>query len=95
MGFYLLHPDEVVELTVAADGAARYALLHGGDDTPECRLRAGEALSGAWLTALLQGLSVLPISGPVEVVATRESLRRLLSDLGYPYLALRLGYPHP
>ena len=41
VGFYLLHPDEVVELTVAVDGAARYALLHGGDDTPQCRLRAG------------------------------------------------------
>ncbi|MGC9665152.1 Acg family FMN-binding oxidoreductase [Planosporangium sp. 12N6] len=77
------------------DVAAVYAILHGDGDGPMDWLRAGEALSAGWLTATVQGLSVLPISAVVEVLATRLALRRMLSGLGYPYLALRLGYPDP
>ena len=54
---------------------------------------AGEALSAAWLTATCHHLSILPISAPVEVTSTRERLRQLLSGLGYPYLAIRIGHP--
>jgi nitroreductase len=75
------------------DRAARYALLHGEGDTPQAWLRAGEALSAVWLTAIGQQLSLLPISAVVENLATRERLRHLLSNLGYPYLALRVGHP--
>jgi nitroreductase len=91
-GRYLGQPG-TLPVDASHDAAARYAILHGDSDSQQCRLRAGEGLSAGWLSAMLQGVSVLPISGPVEVVATRRMLRRLLSDLGYPYLALRLGYP--
>lgn len=75
------------------DVAARYAILHGNADDPTDWLAAGEGLSAGWLTAVTLGLSVMPISAVVEVVATRMVLRRLLSGVGYPFLALRLGYP--
>lgn len=77
------------------DRAARYALLYGDDDEPDNWLRAGEALSAAWLTATDQGVSLVPMSGVVEVSATRQVLRRVLANVGHPYLAMRLGMPDP
>ena len=73
------------------DRAASYAVLFGQDDEPASWLRAGEALSAAWLTATVHGVSLLPLSGAVEVPLTRAALRRLLAGIGQPYLVLRLG----
>jgi hypothetical protein len=85
------------ELEVGAghDTAAIYAIVYGDDDRPVDWLRAGEALNAAWLTATTLGLTLLPYSAPTEVPATRETLRRMLSGVGYPYLALRLGHADP
>ncbi|HEX6967985.1 MAG TPA: nitroreductase [Micromonosporaceae bacterium] len=77
------------------DRAASYALLFGDGDDPVDWLIAGEALSAAWLTATVLGVSVLPLSGAVEVASTRQALRRIIAGLGYPYLVLRLGIPDP
>jgi nitroreductase len=77
------------------DTAATFAILYGEQDTPLDWLRAGEALSAAWLTAAELGISLLPLSATVEVAATRQALRRLLSGLGEPYLVLRLGHADP
>ena len=79
----------------AGDRAASYAVLFGAQDTPAGWLRAGEALSAAWLTATEHGVAVLPFSAPVETSATRLALRRLLAGLGHPYLVLRLGLADP
>jgi nitroreductase len=77
------------------DKAARYAVLFGSGDDRVDWLRAGEALSACWLAATELGMSVLPFSAVIEVPATREALRGLLSSVGYPYLVLRLGFPDP
>lgn len=77
------------------DKEASYAVLFGPGDGPAEWLKAGEAMSAAWLTAQELGLSVLPFSAVIEVPATRETLRRVLSGVGYPYLVLRLGSPDP
>lgn len=77
------------------DRYAVYALLFGDDDEPESWLRGGEALSAAWLVATELGLGMVPLSGVVENVSTREALHRMISQLGYPYLVLRLGVPDP
>ncbi|HEX5543161.1 MAG TPA: nitroreductase [Micromonospora sp.] len=77
------------------DRAAHYALLFGDEDEPEGWLRGGEALSAAWLTATNLGVSVLPLSGVIEVAGTRATLRQILAGLGYPYLVLRLGLIDP
>jgi len=77
------------------DRAAVYAVLHGDEDEPGDWLCAGEALSAAWLTATDLGVSMVPLSGVIEVDSTREALRQMLAGLGRPYLALRLGLADP
>ncbi|MFD2768167.1 Acg family FMN-binding oxidoreductase [Micromonospora eburnea] len=77
------------------DQAARYGILWGTEDEPDNWLRAGEGLSSAWLTATRLGVSVVPLSGVVELEGTRLTVRRLLAGLGYPYLTLRLGLQDP
>jgi nitroreductase len=79
----------------AADGHDRpavFAVLYGDGDGPLDWLRAGEALSALWLIAVELNVSVLPLSAPIEVAGARETVRRLLSGLGHPYLAVRLGH---
>jgi nitroreductase len=81
------------DLPVSAehDRAARFSILYGRGDEPRNWLRAGEALSAGWLTATERGISVMPLSAPVEVISTREAMRRLLPYLSHPYLVLRFG----
>ena len=73
------------------DRAALFAVLYGQSDERRDWLRAGEALSACWLTATERGISVMPLSAPVEVIGTRDTLRRLLSYLNHPFLVLRIG----
>jgi nitroreductase len=77
------------------DRSAAFAVLYGPADGPIDWLHAGEALSALWLVAVEMEVSVLPLSAPIEVIVAREAVRRLLSDLGHPYLALRLGHRLP
>ncbi|MFI7574727.1 Acg family FMN-binding oxidoreductase [Micromonospora sp. NPDC049497] len=77
------------------DQAAVYAMLYGDEDEPDNWLRAGEALSAGWLAATRLGVSLVPLSGVVEVPGTRQTLRGLLAGLGFPYLVLRLGIADP
>jgi hypothetical protein len=85
------------DLPVSAetDQTAVFAMLYGYGDQRLDWLHAGEALSAAWLTATELGVTVLPLSAPIEVAGTRETLRRLIADLGHPYLVLRLGTANP
>jgi nitroreductase len=75
--------------------SAVYGLLFRPGDEPEDWLRAGEALSACWLKATDLGVAVLPLSSVIEVPATREVLRRMLSGVGYPQLVLRFGLADP
>ncbi|HTF09896.1 MAG TPA: nitroreductase [Asanoa sp.] len=103
-------PAEATETTVATrdfghrgdlpvsaehDKSAGYAMLYGNADEPFDWLCAGEALSAAWLTATEQGVSVVPLSAPIEVVGTRQAMRTIIASVGYPYLMLRLGMVDP
>lgn len=90
-----LGPSGTLPASQGSDRAATYAVIFGAQDTPGGWLRAGEALSAAWLTAAEHGVAALPFSAPVETAATRVVLRRLLAGLGHPYLVLRLGMPDP
>jgi hypothetical protein len=77
------------------DRAAAYAILFGEEDTSVAWLSAGEALSAVWLEATERDVSVLPLSAAVEVPQTRQVLLSLLSNLGEPFLVLRLGIADP
>ena len=77
------------------DRAAVYGILWGTEDEPDSWLRAGEGLSAAWLAATRLGASLVPLSGVVEVDATRQTLRQMLSGLGFPYISMRLGLADP
>jgi nitroreductase len=81
------------DLTVTAgdDQAAVFVMLYGNTDEPVRWLRAGEALSAVWLTATEIGVSVVPHSAPIEVIATRQAMRAMIASTGYPFLVLRLG----
>lgn len=77
------------------DRAASYGLIFGNEDSTLCWLRAGEALSAAWLTAADNGVSVVPFTAPMEISATRTILHQLLAGVGHPYLVLRMGTANP
>jgi nitroreductase len=74
---------------------AIYAVLFGDTDDPPAWLRAGEALSAAWLTATRLGLAVLPFTAVIEMTATRQTIRRVLAYLGHPYVVVRVGTADP
>ncbi|BCJ74657.1 putative NAD(P)H nitroreductase [Catellatospora sp. IY07-71] len=78
-----------------SDRGARYAVVFTEHDGPADWLRGGEALSAVLLTAVRAGLGTAPISDVTELSVTRDELRRLLPDGGYPQLAVRVGYAPP
>ncbi|MFG1605185.1 Acg family FMN-binding oxidoreductase [Actinoplanes sp. NPDC049265] len=76
------------------DHAAVLGVLSTTTDTRPAWLRAGEALSAGWLTATRIEVSVLPLSGVIEVAASRSMVRDLVGD-GYPHLVLRFAAGEP
>lgn len=69
-------------------------LVLGGDrDEPDGWLRTGEALSALWLEATRRGLSVVPLSQPIETESTRVAVRRdVVAGAWEPHLLLRVGW---
>ena len=74
------------------DNGAAYVIVFGTGDQPADLLRGGEAVSALLLLATAEGLATAPLSEAVEVTWPRHLLRGMLSDLGEPYLVVRLGY---
>jgi len=75
------------------DQGAAYVVLFGvGDRRPDL-LRAGAALSALLLAATADGLASAAMSDVVEASWPRHLLRVVLSGVGEPYAAVRLGYP--
>jgi nitroreductase len=74
------------------DKGAAYVIVFGLSDQPVDLLRGGEAVSALLLLATAEGLATAPLSEVVEVSWPRHLLRGMLSDVGEPYLAVRLGY---
>ncbi|MEV4704411.1 Acg family FMN-binding oxidoreductase [Actinoplanes sp. NPDC049316] len=74
------------------DAGAAYVIVFGLSDRPADVLRGGEALSALLLAATADGLATAPLSDSVEVDWPRHLLRQLLSDVGEPYVAVRVGY---
>ncbi|MBW0014502.1 NAD(P)H nitroreductase [Mycobacterium sp.] len=74
------------------DNAVILALGTRTDDRL-AQLRAGEATSVVLLTATSVGLASCPVTEPLEIAATRESVRSDVFGGGdYPQMLLRLGW---
>jgi nitroreductase len=59
-------------------------------------LRAGEASSAVLLTATDMGLATTPLSQPLEVAHTRDSIsEHIVGPQSFPQLLLRVGWPQP
>ncbi|GAA5134665.1 Acg family FMN-binding oxidoreductase [Pseudonocardia adelaidensis] len=77
------------------DGAALVVLGTASDD-PLSQLRAGEAASAVLLHATELGLATCPLSQPLEVAATRITIRdAVLRGSLCPQLLLRVGWAPP
>jgi len=75
------------------DKGAAYVIVFGLTDQRLDLLRGGEGLSALLLLATAEDLATAPLSEAVEVAWPRHLLQGLLSDIGEPYLVVRLGYP--
>jgi len=86
------HGGDVLPVGEGLDESAEYVIIYGNGDEPVDLLRAGEALSALLLLATAYRLSTAPLSEAVEAAWPRNLLRGLLSGIGEPYIAVRLGY---
>jgi hypothetical protein len=84
----------MVEQTRTAVESGDGVIVLGGDgDDPGSWLLTGEALSALWLDATRAGLSVVPLSLPVEIDSVRDDLRKMVLNGGlHPHLMLRIGW---
>jgi hypothetical protein len=67
-------------------------VLGGEADDTLSWLRTGEGLTALWIRATRSGLSVVPLSRPVEVPTTRAELRAQLPGDLQPHLLVRIGW---
>lgn len=57
------------------------------------RVRAGEALSAAWLKATRNNMSLVPLSQALEVDETRRALQHdVLDDVAFAQIIARVGW---
>lgn len=74
-------------------GGDRVIALGGPHDATADWLRTGEALSALWLEATRSGISVVPMSQPMEVESIRREITRsVLGGRFEPHLLVRLGW---
>jgi hypothetical protein len=68
-------------------------VLCAPSDDPASWLTAGEGLSAMWLSATMEGLSVVPISQVIEVPETRAAFElEVLGGLARPLVVIRVGW---
>ncbi len=75
------------------DDAGVVLVLGTGTDDEVSQLRAGEATGVVLLTATALGLSSCPLTEPLEIDSTRDSVASLALDGdGFPQMLLRVGW---
>ena len=67
-------------------------VLGGVADDRLSWLRTGEALSALWIRATRTGLSVVPLSEPLDLPSIRTELRTQLANAFEPHLLVRVGW---
>jgi hypothetical protein len=82
-------PVEATDDVRSTDGVL---VLCATEDGTAAWLRTGELLCRLWVRAAQEGLSLVPLSQPVEIYRTREALREILGGDLYPELVVRVGW---
>lgn len=86
-------PGVLEDTRLVIHGGERVIALGGEHDDVGGWLRTGEAMSDLWLEATRAGMSVVPMSQPVEVESTRREIERTVLTARFePHLLLRVGW---
>lgn len=86
-------PGVLEDTRLVIHGGERIIALGGAHDDVAGWLRTGEAMSDLWLEATRAGMSVVPMSQPMEVESTRREIARtVLEERFEPHLLLRVGW---
>lgn len=86
-------PGVLEDTRLVIHGGERVIALGGERDDVGSWLRTGEATSDLWLEATRAGMSVIPMSQPIEVESTRHEIARtVLAARFEPHLLLRIGW---
>jgi Nitroreductase family len=67
-------------------------VLGTASDDRMSQLRAGEATSAVLLTATSLGLASCPLTEPLEISGTRDTVREKVTGGSYPQMVLRIGW---
>lgn len=70
---------------------AKILVLSTYDDSHDCALAAGEALSRMLLECTAAGLATCTLTHMIEVSASRDIVRRLTGTTSYPQVLIRVG----
>jgi nitroreductase len=86
-------PGILEDARLVIHGGERVIALGGPHDDVAGWLRTGEAMSDLWLEATRAGMSVIPMSQPMEVESIRHEIARtVLASRFEPHLLLRVGW---
>jgi len=86
-------PGLLEDTRLVIHGGDRVVALGGPHDDVADWLRTGEAMSALWLQAARAGISVIPMSQPMEVESVRRDIAlTVLSGRFEPHLLLRVGW---
>ncbi len=80
-----------VEMARAQTSDCGAFLVIEGDDEPLALIEAGRVVQRAWLLCTELGLSVQPMSAPLEIEGRRSSLSEQLNCTSFPQMILRIG----
>lgn len=86
-------PGLLEDTRMVIHGGDRVIALGGVTDDVGGWLRSGQAMSAVWLEATRSGMSLVPMSQPVEVESVRHEIARtVLHDVPEPHILLRVGW---
>lgn len=86
-------PGLLEDTRMVIHGGDRVVAIGGPSDDVGGWLRSGRAMSAVWLEATRSGMSVIPMSQPMEVESIRHEIARtVLHDVPEPHILLRVGW---
>lgn len=86
-------PGLLEDTRMVIHGGDRVIAIGGASDDVGGWLRSGQAMSALWLEATRSGMSLIPMSQPMEIESIRHEIARsVLLDVPEPHLLLRIGW---